>query len=348
MLTCGISLRYFYLLMTCYGIARHSCSTGFMSPIEATRKRNLTALTRELGATVVAELENPKTFEIMLNPDGRLWVKRVGESMRPVGEMSSIAAISMLNTVASMLDVSITAENPILEAELPLDGSRLQGLIPPVVTRPTFTIRKKAVAIFTLTDYVESGILSEGHCVVIRRAVRDRRNILIVGGTGSGKTTLCNAIVHEIVEANPDHRIVLIEDTAEIQCSAENAVILHTSKTVDLRQLLRATLRLFPTRILVGEVRDGAALDLLKAWNTGHPGGLATIHADSAAGGLVRMEQLISEVSAHQMPHVVADAINLVVFITQVPASESPAERKVTQVMEVTGYENNRYILKSL
>jgi len=320
----------------------------FMSPIQATRERNLKALTRELGPTVMAELENPKTFEVMLNPDGKLWVKRLGEPMQQVGEMDEVAATSMLNTVASMLDVSVTAENPILEAELPIDGSRLQGLIPPVVARPTFTIRKKAVAVFTLRDYVEKGILSEKHRDVIRDAVKTRRNILVVGGTGSGKTTLCNAIVHEIVEATPDHRIVLIEDTAEIQCAAKNAAILHTSKTVDLRQLLRATMRLFPTRILVGEVRDGAALDLLKAWNTGHPGGIATIHADSAAGGLTRIEQLISEVSVHQMPHVIAEAINLVVFITQVPHSECAAERKVTELIEVKGYENGKYVLNTL
>jgi len=319
-----------------------------MSPVEAIRKRNLTALTRELGPTVVSELNNPKTFEVMLNPDGKIWVKRLGEPMRPVGEMAPVAALSMLNTVASMLDVSITAENPILEAELPIDGSRLQGLIPPVVARPTFTIRKKAVAVFTLDDYVEKGILSERYRDVIHEAVKARRNILVVGGTGSGKTTLCNAIVHKIVEATPDHRIVLIEDTAEIQCAAENAAILHTSKTVDLRQLLRATMRLFPTRILVGEVRDGAALDLLKAWNTGHPGGIATIHADNAAGGLTRIEQLIAEVSVHQMPHVVAEAINLVVFITQVPHSECAAERKVTELIEVKGYENGKYVLNPL
>jgi len=319
-----------------------------MSPTELTKKRNLKALTRELGPAIVAELENPKTFEIMLNPDGKLWVKRQGEPMQPVGEMGEVAATSMLNTVASMLDVSITAENPILEAELPLDGSRLQGLIPPVVARPTFTIRKKAVAVFTLDDYVATGILSKEYREAIREAVKARRNILVVGGTGSGKTTLCNAIVHEIVDATPDHRIVLIEDTAEIQCAAKNTAVLHTSKTVDLRQLLRATMRLFPTRILVGEVRDGAALDLLKAWNTGHPGGLATIHADSAAGGLIRLEQLIAEVAVHQMPHVIAEAINLIVFITQVPASECPAERKVTQMVEVSGYDNGKYILRNL
>jgi len=193
----------------------------------------------------------------MLNPDGKLWVKRLGEPMQQVGEMGAVLAISMLNTVASMLGVSITAENPILEAELPIDGSRLQGLIPPAVARPTFTIRKKAVAVFTFDDYVEKGILSECYRDVIREAVRARRNILVVGGTSSGKTTLCNAIVHEIVEATPDRRIVLIEDTAEIQCAAKNATILHTSKTVDLGQLLCATMRLFPTRILVGEVRLG-------------------------------------------------------------------------------------------
>jgi len=229
------------------------CSVPFMSQVEATIRRNLKALICELGPTVVLELENLKTFEIMLNPDGKLWVGRLGEPTQYVGDMAPVAALSMLNTVG----VSITAENLILEAEPPIDGFRLQGLIPPVVARPTFAIRKKAVAVFTLDNYVEKGILSERYRDIIRKAVRARRNVLVVGRAGSGKTMLCNAIVHEIVEATPAHRVALIEDTAEIHCAAKNATILHTSKTVDLGQLLCATMRLFPTRVFVGEVRVG-------------------------------------------------------------------------------------------
>lgn len=286
-----------------------------MSHDESELRRHRKIL-RELGATVVAALEDDSVIEIMLNSDGRLWVDRLGEGMSCVGEMSAPNAMALLGTIADGLETIVTKNSPILEGELPVDGSRFEGLIPPVVARPTFTIRKKALMVFTLDDYVSRGIMDDAQRAVIREAVVNKKNILVVGGTGSGKTTLTNAIIAEMVALTPHDRLVIMEDTAEIQCTAENAVILRTSIDINMQALLKATMRLRPDRIIVGEVRGAEALALLKAWNTGHPGGIATLHANSADGGLVRLEQLIAEAGVHaDMKALIDEAVDLVIFI---------------------------------
>lgn len=273
-------------------------------------------IVRELGKDVVAALNDDSVIEVMLNSDGRLWIDRLGEGMSCIGEMSAPNALALLGTIADGLNTVVTREKPILEGELPLDGSRFEGLIPPVVARPTFTIRKKALMVFTLEDYVTRDIMDDAQRALISSAVTEKKNILVVGGTGSGKTTLTNAIIAEMVALTPDDRLVIMEDTAEIQCTAENSVILRTSNYIDMQALLKATMRLRPDRIIVGEVRGAEALALLKAWNTGHPGGIATLHANSADGGLVRLEQLIAEAGVQaDMKALIDEAVNLVIFI---------------------------------
>lgn len=296
-------------------------------------------LTRELGAAIMAHLADDKVVEIMLNSDGTLWVDRIGEPMKQFGTMPRSQAMSMMATVASSLDTEINADNPILECELPIDGSRFEAIVPPNSEAPIFAIRKKASAVFPLLDYVEKGIITPSIAEQISNAVRNKRNILVCGGTGTGKTTLTNAIIHEISNVAEDERLVIIEDTGELQCSSKNAVILRATANVDMTQLLKATLRLRPDRILVGEVRDGAALALLKAWNTGHPGGAATIHANSAVGALYRMEQLIAEVAQAPMQSLIAEAINVIVFIQKTPEGD----RRVREVIEVVGWNGQNY-----
>lgn len=287
-----------------------------MTDNEEYQRRLNSKIVRELGREIVAALEDARVIEIMLNSDGRLWIDRLGEGMSCIGSMSAPNAMALLGTIADGLGTVVTKTSPILEGELPLDGSRFEGLIPPVVARPTFTIRKKALLVFTLDDYVNQGILEEAQKAVIQDAIRERRNILVVGGTGSGKTTLTNGIIAEMVRLTPEDRLVIMEDTAEIQCQAENAVILRTSIDISMQQLLRATMRLRPDRIIVGEVRGAEALALLKAWNTGHPGGIATLHANSADSGLVRLEQLIAESGIQaDMKALIDEAVDVVIFI---------------------------------
>ena len=319
---------------------------GSLQPLTLAEQKRLLVrekLTRELGPTILAALEDRSIVEIMLNPDGILWVDVLGEGMRDTGErISPSKAENLLGTIASMLDVTIGVDQPILQGELPLDGSRIQGVLPPVVARPVFTIRKRASLVYTLDDYVAAGILDAGHAITLREGIHARKNILIVGSTGSGKTTLANALLREMsLVAGHNQRIVVIEDTVELQCSAPNHVALRTSDTVDMTRCLKVTMRLRPDRIVVGEVRDHAALALLKAWNTGHPGGLCTLHANSAAAGLLRLEQLIAESkNVAPQPVLIAEAVDLIVFITRTASS-----RRVTELVRTDGVHDGQYVL---
>lgn len=300
-------------------------------------------LQRELGQTITQLLTEKDVVEIMLNPDGKLWVERLGQEMQPVGEMVASQAESLMATVASTINTTITSEKPILECELPIDGSRFEALIPPIVSAPTFTIRKKAYKIFTLDDYVNDGIMSSDQREMIITSVKNRKNILVVGGTGTGKTTLTNAIIEAISTYTPDHRLAIIEDTGEIQCSSKNVVIMRSTEHVSMLRLLKATMRLRPDRILVGEVRGEEALALLKAWNTGHPGGVATVHANDARAGLIRMEQLISEATPAPQQQLIAEAVDVVICIVK-----SEGGRKVKEIISVDGYRNNDYQLTTI
>jgi type IV secretion system protein VirB11 len=283
-------------------------------------------------------MTDPNVVEIILNADGVLWEDRLGCGMSRIGEMLPQTAEALIATVASILRATVTRDNPIIECALPLDGSRFEAMIPPIVSGPVFTIRRKASQVFTFDDYVRTGIMSPGQRDALEHAVSERRNILICGGTTSGKTTLTNAVIHQIVAVHPHHRLVIIEDTAELQCAAPNYVQLRATDTVDMRRLLKGTMRLRPDRIIVGEVRGGEALDMLKAWNTGHPGGCCTVHANSAQAAVIRIEQLIQEVSQNPMRRLIAEAVDLVVSIAMTPHG-----RRVQEVLSVD-FDGNDYV----
>jgi P-type conjugative transfer ATPase TrbB len=310
------------------------------------KTRLLEKLRRDLGTDVLTALADPKTIEIMLNADGTLWQECLGKKMLPIGKMQPSRAEAVMRTIATYLDSTITRQNPILEGELPLDGSRFAGQLPPIVHAPTFAIRKKASAIFSLGRYVEEKIITAVQKKIIVEAVRDHKNILVIGGTGSGKTTLTNAIIHQMVEENEDERIFIIEDTGEIQCSAKNFVQYHTTLEVTMMQLLKTTLRMRPDRILVGEVRGPEALDLLMAWNTGHEGGVATLHANNARAGLDRLAMLISMHPESPLPiePLIGEAVHIVIHITKTPEGS----RKVQEILEVSGYAAGKYKTRKL
>ena len=241
--------------------------------VSTLKERAKKKLERDLGPLIMDALADSKTVEIILNADGRLWHERLGEKMRCIGTIPFARAEAIIKTVAGSHSKEVTRHKPLLEGELPIDGSRFAGQLPPVVAAPTFAIRKKAVAIFTLDQYVQAGIMTAAQQEVLTAAIKAHRNILVIGGTGSGKTTLVNAIINAMVMSDPTERVFIIEDTGEIQCAAENFVQYHTSLEVTMTMLLKTTLRMRPDRILVGEVRGPEALDLLMAWNTGHEGG---------------------------------------------------------------------------
>lgn len=313
------------------------------TPREETARRLADTLKRQLGTSFCGLLQTPGVVELLLNADGRVWVDRLGSGMEPAGIMSVSTAESFIGTVASTLKTTVNRENPILECELPLappfNGARFEAVIPPNVSPgPVFSIRLKAASVFTLDQYVEAGIMTPSQCVAIKRAVVERRNILVVGGTGTGKTTLTNAILAHMAEVAAGHRLAIIEDTSELQCSSENKVVLRATANVSMLLLLKTIMRLRPDRIIVGEVRGGEALALLKAWNTGHEGGVCTVHANThenaARAGLTRIEQLIAEASPSPMRALIAEAVDLIVSIAK--ASNQPG-RLVKEVVSVTG-----------
>ena len=299
-------------------------------------------LQEALGDHLCVALDDATVVEIMLNPDGKLFIERLGHGVAPAGEMSSAAAEMVIGTVAHALQSEVDTEQPIISGELPIGGHRFEGLLPPVVAKPAFTIRRRASRLIPLDEYVRSGVMTEYQASTIRSAISSRLNIIISGGTGSGKTTLANAVIDEIVKSAPEDRLVILEDTAEIQCGAQNAVLLHTSDTVDMARLLKSTMRLRPDRIVVGEVRDGAALTLLKAWNTGHPGGVATIHSNTAMSALRRLEQLTAEASQQPMHEVIGEAVDLIVSIERTPRG-----RRVRDVIQVERFAGGQYEIES-
>ena len=309
--------------------------------LSQTQERAKRKLERDMGPAFYAALYDPKTVEILLNADGKLWQERLGEPMHCIGALRPAQAEAIIRTVAGYHHKEVTRHKPILEGEFPLDGSRFAGQLPPVVPQPTFAIRKRAVAIFTLDQYVEAGIMTARQCKSIKAAVKAHRNILVIGGTGSGKTTLVNAIISEMVKNDPHERFVIIEDTGEIQCAATNYVQYHTLLDVSMTLLVKTTLRMRPDRILVGEVRGPEALDLLMAWNTGHEGGAATLHANNPRAGLDRLAMLISmhPDSPKPIEPLIGEAVHVVVHIAR-----SPEGRRVQGILEVSGYADGQYI----
>ena len=301
------------------------------------RERQRTMLRSAMGPRIAAALADPAVIEVMVNPDGALRVDRLGEGRIDLGlRMAPAATERIIRLVASHLRLEVHANSPIVSAELPslgdgIAGERFEGLLPPVVPAPCFAIRKPAAKIHTLGDYVDAHILTVNDAAWLQNAVVARKNILIAGGTSSGKTTLANALLAEI--AHRDERVIVIEDTRELQCAAPDCVNLRTKPGVaSLADLVRSTLRLRPDRIIVGEVRGSEALDMLKAWNTGHPGGIATVHANSAPAALYRIEQLIQEAVVTVPRRLIAEAIDVVVFI-----GGRGSTRRVEAIAEVTG-----------
>ena len=309
------------------------------------KERQRKTLERISGAMIIDALNDPKTVELMCNGDGKLWLEKLGEPMRQIGHLKPSQAESIISTVSGYHGKEVTRMKPLLEAEWPLDGSRFAGQIPPVVRAATFAIRKKAVAIFTLDQYAEAGIMTAEQCASIKTAIREHRNILVIGGTGSGKTTLVNAVINEMVSEFPAERVFIIEDTGEIQCAAANFVQYHTTVEVTMTMLLKTTLRMRPDRILVGEVRGEEALDLLDAWNTGHPGGAATLHANSATEGLTRLKSLVSrnKSAPSEIEPLIGEAVHVVISIARTPEG-----RRIQEIVEVSGYADGRYTTRNI
>jgi type IV secretion system protein VirB11 len=306
--------------------------TGTLS---AERRRAM--LRTAMGPAIAAAMADDRVIEIMVNPDGALRVDILGEGRADTGVRLDQAQVErIVRLVASHARAEVHGQKPIVSAELPPHaegraGERFEGLLPPVATAPCFSIRKPATRLYTLMDYVRDGVMSAEAARVLSLAVVERKNVLVAGGTSSGKTTLANALLAEM--AHLDERLIMIEDTRELQSPAADTVALRTrAGAVSMTDLVRSTLRLRPDRIIVGEVRGPEALDMLKAWNTGHPGGIATVHANSAVSALYRIEQLVQEAVVTVPRRLIAEAVDLIVFI----AGRGP-DRRIETIARVAG-----------
>ena len=305
----------------------------------ADRKRRM--LITALGADIASAMCDPLVIEIMVNPDGALRLDRLGEGRTDTQVQIEPDQIErIIRLVASHARAEVHAEHPIVSAELPPHlegraGERFEGVLPPVSSAPCFSIRKPAQKLYTLDDYVADGLMTDTQADALRAAVTQRYNILVAGGTSSGKTTLANALLAEM--AWVDSRVILIEDTRELQCPLPDTVALRTHPPhVSMTQLVRSTMRLRPDRIVVGEVRGPEALDMLKAWNTGHPGGIATVHANNALAALHRIEQLVQEAVMTVPRQLIAQAIDIIVFM-----SGRGVDRRVSTIARVVGLDPN-------
>jgi type IV secretion system protein VirB11 len=306
----------------------------------STLERRVRMLRTAMGPVIATALADPDVVEIMLNPDRTLWVDRLSNGRRPLGiELPEADGERIIRLVAAHVGAEVHRGQPLLSAELPETGERFEGVLPPAAPGPAFSLRKRAVGVIPLLRYVADGMMTAAQAGYLTRAVRDRQNILIAGGTSTGKTTLANALLAEV--ATTGDRVLVLEDTIELQCAARDHVPLRTrAGVVTMMDLVRTSMRLRPDRVVVGEVRGGEALDLVKVWGTGHPGGIATIHAGSALGALLRLEQLILEVAVNPPRALIAEAVNVVVHI-----AGRGRKRHIESIATVVGFDGAGYQL---
>ncbi len=301
-----------------------------MVQTEQTSKRHYEMLHTAFGDVVAKLFENDDVIEIMLNPDACLWAESLATGKFDTGHLiSHVQAENIIKLVATHQHTVANYDHPEISCELPEAGGRFQGWLPPVVTAACFTIRKHVVRILSLDQYVANGNITSQQAEILRQAIRDRKNIIIAGGTGSGKTTFANALLNELRDC--EDRIVVLEDLPELQIAARDCVKLRTSDSKSMRDLVKGVLRMRPDRIIIGEVRDGAALELLKAWNTGHPGGLCTIHANSARATISRLEDLIQEVVSVVPQRLLHQSIDLILFMSR----DSSGKHCLTDIIEM-------------
>lgn len=300
------------------------------------QKRLLEALSTVMGTDIKNAMQDDDVFEIIVNPDGKLWLDthskgRIDTNIYVNPQMSQ----QIIQQIAGMDKQFCNEENPMLSAEI--EGCRFQGFLPRVVKQPSFIIRKHSKRVFTLDEYVLQGVMTEKQCVIIKQAIKEHKNIIAAGGTKSGKTTLLNAILQEIACFN--ERVVMIEDLPELKCETPNLLALKTTKNRNMRDLLEATLRATPDRIVVGEVRGKEAISLISAWSTGHSGGASTVHSNSAKETLLRLEDLIMQDSVSPRRYTIANAVDMIIYLKRLGNT-----RIIDEIIEVNGYDAKNQI----
>jgi P-type conjugative transfer ATPase TrbB len=322
-------------------------------PRKASAVRVLRMLETAMGPTIAGLLKDPAVIEVRCNADGKIYADWFDKPSDWSGHtLAPELAAQVICIVADAVDqiVGPAANSYILDAEFPGHGFRFHGDLPPVVPGPCFNIRKRPPRIISLEEYVSCGIMSEEQRQTIIRAVHERKNILVVGGTKTGKTTLTNAIIDELRDLH--QRVATIENVLELQVRTKEW---HSYRVIagvhDAAQLVEGCLRVAPDRIIVGEVRGLEINSMLEAWGTGHPGGVCTIHSDTATPvqALRRVDTLLRKANQVPIPELIADTINMIVPI-QALAYSTPEgtrfRRLVPEVVNVLGFEHGKYELE--
>jgi len=320
--------------------------------INSKGRRNMQtpALRTALGPQINDFLNDPDISEIYTNPDTKLWVNSLSKGRIDTGTtIDPKQALVIIKLISGEAKKTITEDDPELGTEIRGMNCRFQAEIPPIVKNPIFMIRKHASQVFTLDDYMASDTITLKQKEFIEKCIIQGKNILLVGATHSGKTTFLNALLLAISELTPSDRLVTLEDNKELQCKAADYTSLLTKKDRDLAKcmnmdhLLYITMRLSPTRIILGEVRDGAAWSLIKAWSTGHKGGVCTTHADSALKGLDRLEMLIKEnkeASTGEFQKWIAEAVNVVISLISTRDEQGRTVRKVNEIIVLKDWDS--------
>ena len=316
-----------------------------------------------LGPEVVTLLHRNDVTEIYNNDDGYIWYQSHQDGkVKTKIHLEPKKIMALIELIAGQCGKIINEDIPSLSTEIRGYGCRFQGEVPPIVKNPQFNLRKPAIRIFTLDEYVANGSMSQEYCDFLKEAIVSRKNILVVGGTGTGKTTFLNAVLDSIAKLSPNHRIISLEDLPELQCSAEDYSPMFTKQETNkqgikynMTRLLADCMRRSPDRIVVGEVRDGAAYTMLKAWNTGHEGGACTVHANDAVRGLSRILALAEEdpeasTNEATLKKLISESIDVVVSIVYVDLGNGKKGRKVNEIIQVDGYShlNDEYLIKRI
>ncbi len=300
-----------------------------------------------------ALLHDPDITEIMINSSRQIYVEQRGKlSLSPVTFESNEQLMQVIDRIVSTIGRRVDESSPMVDARLK-DGSRVNVIIPPLALRgPTVTIRKFAKEAFTVEDLVTFGSVTDDMMRYLRACVRGRLNVVVSGGTGSGKTTTLNILSSFIPE---DERIVTIEDAAELQLRQEHVVTLETRPAniegrgrVSIRELVINSLRMRPDRIVVGECRGGEALDMLQAMNTGHDGSLTTLHANNARECIGRLETLVLMAGAELPSRAIREQIGSAVNIIVQQSRLRDGSRKVVSVTEVLGCDGGEVQLQDI
>lgn len=299
--------------------------------------RKLWAQIRHQLSPIERWLTSPTSTEVMVNFDGAVFVDSHDRGMWETGDTMSVEArAGLIRLIARGAEKIVDDDDPEVGDTIPVFGARFQGVLPPAAPAPFFSIRIPNTHEIPVSSYIEAGTLTTEQAEVLGTAIHARQNILVAGGTGSGKTTFCNALLGLL--RGSGRRIMLIEDTPELRCPVKNLVPVRVNRQsgFDYTKALFVALRLRPDSIVVGELRDGAAaLELLKSWNTGHNGGLSTIHANSSGSTLPRIEQLLEEVVAHAPKALIAEAINVIVYLERYTDPQGLPRRRVLDVARV-------------